>query len=561
MTVTEHNNALSQSFVYLVSPRGGNSYWAVVINGCDKLYVPGMGTCAVTLTPNGRYTLSCDPEFFGGLSDPMKKLVLVHEAGHIAMRHPERACKLLAHVTDPSVRESVTAVFNIAADFAINDSIVRNEPEFAAMLANQEFNGLLPERYGLPTGKSMEQYMALLVKNREELKDKLRDILGEEPEDSEGDGEDDSEGDGQGEGEGDGQGEGEGEGEGEGQAKSKGTGGRGSESKGKKKKRRKSKGATGDEKGDALREAVVEAIADALGEDPNYFKRLKEAFDKAAGKSHGQWNETANELSPEESVSMANKLKQHAKRLVKSAHDQVKTRGRGFLPGNVDKLVGTLLAEEQTPWTWLFNDVIATAIAPKVIEEMACPNLMMINDEYVEPWPGMALDQEFNITWLTDTSGSMSDPEYARACVEVNGLLRVNKNIRMRYMECDAIIQKEMMVDNLQPPEEASMQKLRYRRGYGGTVYSPAFRRICGLDTAADWAAGAEIPTERPPKPDLVVVVTDGGVCIEGEVFPQYHPGCPIVWLITPGHGPVPGMNDVPPDHVIKMFSMKTEEE
>lgn len=553
MSTAETNNALSQSFVYLVSPRGGNSYWAVVINGCDKIYEPGMGTCAVTLTPNGRYTLSCDPAFFGSLSDPMKKLVLVHEAGHIAMRHPERACKLLSHVTDPSVRESVTAVFNIAADFAINDSIVRNEPEFAKMLANGEFTGLLPEHYGLPGGKSMEQYMALLVKNREELKERLRDLLGEEPsEDGEGDGDESEQGDEPGDGSGDGQ---SGEG-GQGQGGSGGPGG-----KKKKKKRTSSKGKTGDEKGDALREAVVEAVADAIGDDPNYFKRLKEAFDKAAGKSHEQWNKTANEMSPEESVSMANKLKQHAKRLVRSAHEQVKTRGRGFVPGNIDKLVGSLLADEQVPWTWIFNDIVSSAIAPKMIEEMACPNLMLINDMSVEPWPGMALDQEFNITWLTDTSGSMSDPEYARACTELNGLLKTNKNIRVRYMECDAIIQKEMMVDNIEPPDDSAVQKLRFRRGYGGTVYSPAFRRICGVDTPSDWAAGAEIPVDKPAKPDLLIVVTDGGVYIEGEVFPQYHPGCPIVWLITPGNRPVPGMNDVPPDHVIKMFSMKNEEE
>lgn len=534
-------NALSQSFVYLVSPRGGNNYWAVVINGCDKQYVPGMGTCAVSLTPNGRYILSCDPEFFGGLSDPMKKLVLVHEAGHVAMRHPERACRLLANVTNESVRESVTTVFNLAADFAINDTIVRPEREFAAMVAEKQFTGLLPENFGLPLGLSMEQYMLLLVREREAIKDAVDEILKNDPSD-----EDDEDSENEGE---EGEGGSKGDKPGKGAGKKTGSGGRGGS------------GSKPEDKGDTARQRVVKEIADIIKEERRYFKRLKKVFDKAAGESHKQWNDVANNISPEESVSLGAKLKHHAKRLVKSAHEQIKTRGRGFAPGNIDSLVGELMADEQIPWTWLFNDVIATAIAPKVIEEMACPNLMLINDMNVEPWPGMALDQEFNITWLTDTSGSMSDPEYARACTELNALLKTNKNIRVRYMECDAVIQKEMMVDNIEPPEEGTVQKLRFRRGYGGTIYTPAFKRICGVDTPSDWAAGAEIPAERPTRPDLLVVVTDGGVCVEGEVFPQYHPGCPIIWLITPGNRPVPGMNDVPPDHVIKMFHMKGADE
>lgn len=546
MAETETNNALSQSFVYLVSPRGGNSYWAVVINGCDKVYVPGMGTCAITLTPSGRYTLSCDPEFFGALSDPMKKLVLVHEAGHIAMRHPERACRLMSNITSESVRESVATVFNIAADLAINDSIVRHEKEFAQMLAEEQFSGLLPEKFGFPLGKSMEQYMAMLVKEREQIKQMIRDMLGDGEKDPSGGAGGDQDGE---EGQDEGQGDGDGEGDEDGDSGTPKAGGKG-----------KGRGKKGGGKKSGL-EALAEAIADVAESDPEYFKRLKEAFDKSAGQSHKQWNDVANNISPEESVSLENKLKQHAKRLVKSAQEQAKTRSRGFLPGNIDKLVGKLLADEQVPWTWLFNDIVATAIAPKMIEEMACPNLMLINDNNVEPWPGMALDQEFNITWLTDTSGSMSDPEYARACTELNGLLKTNKNIRVRYMECDAILQKEMMVDNLEPPDETNLQKLRYRRGYGGTVYTPAFKRICGVDDATDWAAGAPRLSDRPGRPDLVIVATDGGVLLEGEVFPQYHPGCPIVWLVTPGNHPAPGMNDVPPDHVIKMFAMANPED
>lgn len=554
--VSAHNTTdttLSQSFVYLVSPRGGNNYWAVVINGCDKFYDTTLGTMAIFLSPNGRYTLVCDPNFFASKSDPMKKLILVHEAAHIALRHPERLCKLLTVVTNPEQRAAVLAIYNIAADFAVNDAIVRQEKEFAQMLQEKQFDGLLPEHFKFPTGKSMEEYMWMLVKQREEIKEMLKQMLGDEYSDGA-----DEEGDGDGESDGE---------EGSDSPSTK-TGSGGSKGSGKP-GRRKKKGGQGSSReeqdmeeavAEALRQSVADAIATSAQIDPDYYDNLKRAFEKHAGKTHEQWNEKADKMTPEEGISLSNKLKRHAKILVRSAHEQFVARGRGFMPNNIEKLVGALLAEEQVPWTWLFTDLVATSVAPKVIEEMACPNLMLINDNGVEPWPGFSLDQEFHIAWVTDTSGSMSDPEYARACVELNGLLKQNKNIRCRYMECDAAMQKELFVDNIQPPDDEELKKVRTRKGYGGTVYSPVFRRILGIDTPADWAKPENRPTEIPRRPDLVIIVTDGGVVIEGECFPQYHPGVPIIWLITPGNKPVPGMNNVPPDHVIQMFSMKEEE-
>ena len=540
---TNTTTQLSQSFVYLVSPRGGNSYWAVLINGCDKLYTTEIDTLAVHLTPNGRYILMCNNEYFAKRSDPMKKLILVHEAGHIAMRHIERLCRLLSNITDPSLRESVTAVYNIAADLAVNDSIVRNEKEFAALLTSGEFDGLLPEKWNLPLKLSMESYMQLLVERREDIKKLLQDMLAS-------DGDEDGEGDG----------EGDGESEGAGSAKGKRSAKSG---KGKPGKRGSGKMSGEDDErfGEGARQAVVEAVANAMQVDPEYFKKLQKAFNQAASKTHEQWNTVAGELTPEEAVSMASKLKQHAKRLVKSAHEQIAARGRGFAPNGIEELVGSLLAQEQVPWTWLFNDIVATSIAPKVIEEMACPNLMLINDMNVEPWPGFALDHEFHIAWLTDTSGSVSNLEYARACVEINGLLKMNKNIRLRYMECDAAMQKEMFVDNVEPPEDDKLREVRTRRGYGGTVYTPAFKRILGIDAPSDWAKPANRPEEVPRRPDLLIVYTDGGVVLEGEVFPQFHPQCPIIWLVAPGCYTPAGMNDVPPDHVIRMFNMKESED
>lgn len=542
---TTTTTQLSQSFVYLVSPRGGNSYWAVILNGCDKQYTTEIDTLAVQLTPNGRYTLMCNNDYFSKRSDAMKKLILVHEAGHIALRHVERLCRMLSYIVDPKLREAVQAVFNMAADFAVNDSVVRHEKEFAPLLASGEFDGLLPEKWGLPLKQSMEKYMGLLIERREEIKKMLQQMMADDSDGEGEDGEDESESD-------------------DGEASQNGAGkGRPSVKKGKGSPKKDSGRNTGEDEsiGDAVRESIVDAVANAMQMDPDYFKNLQKAFNQAANKTHQQWNEVAGSLTPEEAISLAGKLKQHAKRLVKSAHDQIATRGRGFAPNSIEELVGSLLAQEQVPWTWLFNDIVATSIAPKVVEEMACPNLMLMNDEHIEPWPGFALDHEFHIAWLTDTSGSVVNREYARAQVEMNGLLKTNKNIRLRYMECDAAMQKEMSVDNLEPPDEEDLKRARTRRGNGGTVYTPAFKRILGIDQPSDWADPSKRPAEVPRRPDLLIVYTDGGVILEGEVFPQYHPQCPIVWLVAPGCHTPPGMNDVPPDHVIRMFEMKESED
>ena len=139
----------------------------------------------------------------------------------------------------------------------------------------------------------------------------------------------------------------------------------------------------------------------------------------------------------------------------------------------------------------------------------------------------------------------------------MNSLMAVDKNIHLRNIQCDYNIQHEEETDNLTDPDK---HKDIVRHGYGGTSYVSAFKRIMGCDEPRDWTQGAQKCEEPPPKPDLIVVVTDGGVVIEGEVFPKYRPNCPIIWLITP-HGYVAqGMNNVPPDVVVKMHEVGEEE-
>lgn len=556
------SEVLSQSFVYLVSARGGNNYWARLLNGCDKIAIENYGTMSVGVSDNGRFVLRYDPAFVERISPRILKLALIHEAIHIALRHQERLYRILSTITDPELRLAVLAIFNIAADLSANDAALRLEEGFDGteiaptdlqkLMAHRtlwdkggpvdDFPWLLPEHMQLPKGLSFESYVLKIAKKAKPIAKAFMKAL--EKMNGEGEGQDDGQpqpngGSGGGSGDGDEEGSSKGSGGGSGQSKS-------------------SKGDKGKDKGPASFSAdpddsISDDMQDLAKNNKPLLESMMAGFQKMLHDNHREWIEKAKSLTSDEATSIANKMKGHAKQLAKSAYEQT-IKARGFVPGHIQGLVAPLLKDEQMPWHWFFSDCVQSQISSKVIEAMSMPNLSMINDQQYEPWPGQTLDPVFRIDWLTDTSGSVGDAEFARAMNVMNALMSQNRNIILRHIQCDAQIQKEEMTDNLQPPDESVAHT---RAGYGGTVYTPAFRRICGCDTGSDWVAGAQRLEEPPTHPDLLVVFTDGAVGIEGEVLPKYHPGCPIIWLVAPNCEPALGMSDVPPDHIIKMFPLE----
>lgn len=535
MTITTDENELAKSLVYWVSRRGTANYWATLINGCSKQYQNSEGTMSVQLTDKWRYLLTCHMPFFEACTPHVRLLVLVHEAAHIALNHIPRLFRLLANCTDPIVRTAIMSTFNFAADFAANDAIVRLEPHFkdchlpvkpetfeevATATLKQgtidKWPFLMPEDWGLPTGKSMEEYFVLLLEDLPKFKQMMQQMMDslqsqlKELADSEGD-----------------------------IVTSPFRGG----------------GRGLPNRMPGLPDNLIQQAIN----DPSMFEIMQKIFDKLTGNAHKQWNEKAEKMTPGEAISAGNKMKNHAKSLARSANERM-AKGRGYLPGHLQKIIDALLEPEQLPWDIYLKDIIQGAISARVQEEMASPNLSLINEDYLEPWPGQILEFGFNITWMTDTSGSMHDDEYARACACLNSLLASNKSIYVTYVECDAQIQKEMKVNNISPPEKKNASELITRRGYGGTIYTPFFKRVAGVDEPRDWEEGAPRLDEAHPRPDLIVIYTDGGVGLMGECFPKYQPACPIIWLLAPNCHPVPGMDNVAPNRLVEMFKMREED-
>lgn len=610
----EEDTELSRSLVYLVSTRGGDNYWARVINACTKIYTPGEGTLSVQFTPKGHYILRCNTTLFDTWSAGMKKLALIHEAGHVALRHIERLVRVMSDVTDDVVKAAIIAVFNYAGDFVVNDAILRKEPEFAKChiprkeaelrarhgktKGKGEWTFLLPEEYGFPAGLAMEEYLGLLLKNiekfakevnkewkrqamedlngepdpekREQKKEEWEQKIGEKlpdphapdttPEDGEsqegdgnpqpgpsddGDGQDGQDGEGQEGGSGPPGGQGAGQGQGRPGQSGKGRGQKGQ----------------GQGEGERISgDGLADAIRGVARDDPGLFKRMLEAFHDLTARNHERWNEDAKGMYGEEGRSLADRLKRQAKGIVRRAHNETK-RDRGTVPAWIEALVKQLLEDEETPWDLIFMDVVGSSISSKIIEEIAMPNPNLINEMWVEPWPGYSMDFAYNIIWLDDTSGSMGDNEYARGCARMNQLLEQNRQVKVWRVQGDAAIQKvHKEVSNIQPPTEEELAEFNIRHGRGGTSYRPFFKYVAGRDEPHDWIHPEVKPEDPLPKPDLIIVVTDGGVQIEGECFPEYRPSCPIVWLLMPGCVAPPGMNNTAPDKLIKMFHIKDED-
>ena len=297
-------------------------------------------------------------------------------------------------------------------------------------------------------------------------------------------------------------------------------------------------------------DSVSDTMQDLAKNQPQLLKDMLNAFNKLMHNNHKDWQDTAEGLDGDSARSLADKMKKHSRQLAKAAYEQT-LKSRGTVPGYIKGLVAPLLKDEQIPWHWFFQDCIQASITYKIIEAMASPNVSLINLDYIEPWPGQALDMEFNVVWITDTSGSMGDGEFGRARAVLNQMMNVDRSIKLRDIQVDTHIQHEEEKDNCETLEIGNE-----RFGYGGTTLAAAFRRAMGVDTPEDWVPDAwASKCEEPPKSvDLIVCYTDGYT--EPMTEPIHHPGCAVIWLITPDGHVAEGMSDVPPEHVIKMFQI-----
>ena len=156
--------ALSSVMQWLSSPRGGDNFYGRVMNGCGRSVNRTIQTAAVTLTRDGKYLFLWHPEWFIGLKMPERILTVIHEAGHIVLRHLERFLRLKLATKDHETFMRFLGVMNLAADMASNDVTLRGFADTSTFAEHKKMF-IFPEseQYKFPTGKSFEEYLQLLI--------------------------------------------------------------------------------------------------------------------------------------------------------------------------------------------------------------------------------------------------------------------------------------------------------------------------------------------------------------------------------------------------------------
>jgi len=115
------------------------------------------------------------------------------------------------------------------------------------------------------------------------------------------------------------------------------------------------------------------------------------------------------------------------------------------------------------------------------------------------------------IVVAVDSSGSISDEEYAQFLSEIVAMTRAVNNLKATVIVCDAEIQDIVEIDNSFNPYMDIKG-----RGYGGTSCIPVFK----------W-----IHEERNENVKLLVYLTDGYIDEPYEEI--YQSGYPVLWVVT----------------------------
>jgi predicted metal-dependent peptidase len=227
-----------------------------------------------------------------------------------------------------------------------------------------------------------------------------------------------------------------------------------------------------------------------------------------------------------------------SKQLVKSAIEQTK-RSRGTIPYHLEKMFEDLFAEPKIPWHQIFRGYLKTSLSSKLAESSAYPNpaLFHLADiGEVEPYTGYQKEFTFNMAVLIDSSGSISDTDYAAFIGELQGIAQAEKGATTTLVYFDSVVQHVEQLD--MDPEKF---KNHHRYSWGGTNFNPPFQYILGLDARVDPSVPA---MKRAGKWDVVIMLTDGEAPIEspGGPCPQYLPPCPVIWVLVGGGEPHPAM-------------------
>lgn len=179
----------------------------------------------------------------------------------------------------------------------------------------------------------------------------------------------------------------------------------------------------------------------------------------------------------------------------------IHAKRHGTLPGQLDDLIEEF-TNPQIPW-----QRIVEQLANEVQREdydWKRPERRFIADEIYAP---DLYNPATFVAVFADTSGSISHGELVAFGSEINGILKSQGIVGIRYMACDARVQMDVTLSKYDDPPKQFP-------GRGGTDFRPPFERL-----------KADPGIKRP---SLIVYLTD----LEGP-FPTEDPGVPVLWIVS----------------------------
>lgn len=507
-------DALSACLAWLCTPRGGNNFYGRILNSCNRKFSPGLGTMAVSLTRRGRYTFLCDPQFLISIPEPMRMMVLVHEAAHLVYSHLERMIGLRHLAVDDNQFHFLMPVYNIAADMAVNDTAVR------PLLADPKIQGqrfydyfVWPEQRNYPQGKSFEEYLVLLLQDLQKEnwnakpRPKIQVFVQKSEEESEG-------------------------------GAGGGSGGGGTESGD---TRIVVVGGSGDPSDDQSEDSEGQGQdqitnrkteSPAEGDYPDWFKGMVDST-----VPNVEWFEVFNDATQGEMERAMEQANKSAKGIVRKAVEATE-KNRGTVPGSLQKVIDALLAEHTVPWEQVLRMQMKSSISRKMGDSMVLPAMHLISLDWCEPYPGIQPEMTFNIMAFFDTSGSMSDSDFLACCSELAGLVKTEDGVNVRLVMFDAGLQHEEDVTS--DDQDFMSCRAKARHGYGGTSFTEPVKYLSDDNSDDLWVANATRVSQRMRPVDLGIIFTDGYA-----PMPDFQPQIPLIWCLTKGGKEDPAMTSV----------------
>lgn len=475
------------------------SFYATVIAGITRRAVPEYicDTLAVVCNPETHLGIELiySQKFIEDIEDmEFFEFVIEHECVHLILEHIQR------YWTDKRMKNIGHDTFNIAADMATNDQIIKHYPGVKDYVEKKFW---LPGKMGLATNHSMEIYsLQVDAEKRKKMGNKCPYASGTPmpgggmPMPLPGGGygmsnPNSKQGQGQGQGSGQGQHPGQGSGQAQGQGQQQGGQSSGSQSSGQpqtpKPKGTKCPACGGTH--DQFQQGMLNPHlwGFKVGQDANGNPILKPVGQK-------------------ELQGSANKQEMNLPDFLQQCVDSY-MKDQGTLPGYVQDMIKEFIKlRKGISWQEVLQAKVASGMPAKRTRSIMRSNRRLWGIPQAHKFPGNTVERSYKVCLIMDTSGSMSQRDLQAAASTLKSLMDYYKNVKVWIVHADTRVVKTQELKDI---SEFDFNVY----GRGGTDFVQPIEQV-----------------EEEIEPDIILYFTDG----YGNA-PQTSPKASIVWFISKG--------------------------